>query len=262
MMGARILLRRAAFGIGAAALLASAAGAAEVKVVSSGGFAAAYLELAPQFERQSGNTLTAAWGPSMGTTKDAVPMRLGRGETIDVVIMVGYALDDLAKQGKILPGSGVELARSNIGMAVKAGAPKPDISTPASLKDALLAAKSIAYSDSASGVYIQNEMFKKLGIVDQVAPKAHMIPATPVGEIVANGAAELGFQQISELKPVKGIDIVGPLPPELQKVTIFSAGVVAGSKQPEAAKALIAFLSSPEAAGAITRSGMDPVAAK
>jgi molybdate transport system substrate-binding protein len=243
----------------AALVLAAPALAAEVRVVSSGGFSAAYKELAPQFEQKTGDTLITGWGPSMGTTKDAVPTRLARGEEIDVLIMVGYALDNLAKQGKVIPGSEVELARSNIGVAVKAGAPKPDIGSAESLKQALLNAKSIAYSDSASGVYIQNEMFRTMGIADQVAGKSHMIPATPVGEIVAKGEAEIGFQQISELKPVPGIELVGPLPASLQKVTIFSAGVVAGSKHPDAAKALIAFLSSPAAADAITASGMDPV---
>jgi molybdate transport system substrate-binding protein len=145
---------------------------------------------------------------------------------------------------------------------VRAGAPRPDIGTVAALKRTLLAAKSIAYSDSASGVYVGGEMFRTMGIAEQMAGKARMIPATPVGEIVAKGEAEIGFQQISELKPVQGIDLIGPLPPELQKVTVFSAGVVAGSKQPEAAKALIAFLSSPAAAAAISKSGMDPVTAK
>jgi molybdate transport system substrate-binding protein len=259
MIRALSLSRATMIGLAGTLALALPALAADVKVVSSGGFSAAYKELAPQFEQKTGDKLITGWGPSMGTTKDAVPTRLARGEDIDVLIMVGYALTDLAKQGKVIPGSEVELARSNIGVAVKAGAPKPDISSAESLKQALLSAKSIAYSDSASGVYIQNEMFKKMGIADQVAGKAHMIPATPVGEIVAQGEAEIGFQQISELKPVPGIDLVGPLPASLQKVTIFSAGVVAGSKHQDEAKALIAFLSSPAAAGAITASGMDPV---
>jgi molybdate transport system substrate-binding protein len=196
---------------------AAPAWAAEIRVVSSGGFAAAYRELAPGFEKASGDTLSAGWGPSMGDTVDAVPQRLKRGEPIDVLIMVGYALEALIGQGKVVAGSRVDLARSGIGAAVRAGAPKPDISTEDALRRTLLAAKSIAYSDSASGVYIGTEMFRKLGIAEAVAGKAHMIPATPVGEIVARGEAEIGFQQISELKPVKGIDLIGPLPPDLQK---------------------------------------------
>lgn len=127
------------------------------------------------------------------------------------------------------------------------------------LRRTLLAAKSIAYSDSASGVYIQNETLKRLGIAEQVAGKARMIPAEPVGAVVARGEAEIGFQQISELRPIKGIDLVGPLPPEVQQVTVFSAGIVSNSQEPEAARALIRFLASPAAAPAITESGMEPI---
>ena len=245
--------------IGSLAFMIAAADAAELKIVSSGGFAAAYRELAPQFEKASGHKLETAWGPSMGTTKDAVPTRLARGEKIDVLIMVGYALDKLAAEGKVFPDSRVELARSPIGMVVKKGAKKPDISTVQGLRQALLDAKSIAYSDSASGVYIQNEMFKKLGIEDQVKGKSRMIPADPVAGVVANGDAEVGFQQISELIPVPGVDLVGPLPAEVQLITVFSAGVPTDAPEPAAARALIAFLASPQAADAITRSGMEPV---
>jgi molybdate transport system substrate-binding protein len=195
----------------------------------------------------------------MGTTKDAVPVRLARGEAIDVVIMVGYALGDLIKQGKVLADSRVDLARSGIGVVVKAGAPHPDISTVAGLKRALLAVKSVAYSDSASGVYIQTTMFKRLGLEAEMAGKARMIPAEPVGAVVARGEAELGFQQISELKPIHGIDLVGPLPPEVQQITVFSAGIVAGSANPGAARALLDFLSSPQAAPAIVASGLEPI---
>ena len=233
--------------------------AQEIKVVSSGGFAAAYRALAPEFERRTGYKLSAAWGPSMGKTADAVPSRLARGEAIDVVIMVGYALSDLIAEGKAIGDSRADLARSGIGAAVRAGAPRPDISSVNALKRTLLAAKSIAYSDSASGVYIQNEMFPRLGIVEAVAGKARMIPAEPVGAVVARGEAEIGFQQISELKPIAGIDLVGPLPPELQKFTVFSAAVVVGSRQSEGARKLIEFLASPVAAPAIADSGMEPI---
>ena len=178
-------------------------------MVSSGGFAAAYRALAPEFERSTDNTLVTSWGPSMGDTPEAVPARLRRGEPIDVVIMVGYALGDLVRQGKVDGDSRVDLARSGIGLVVRAGAPRPDISSVDALKRTLLQAKSIAYSDSASGVYISTEMFKRLGIADQVASKARMIPAEPVGAVVARGEAEIGFQQISELKPIAGIDLVG-----------------------------------------------------
>ena len=235
--------------------------AAEVRVVSSGGFAAEYRVLGTEFERATGHHLVTGWGPSMGDTHDAVPARLQRGEPIDVLIMVGYALDEFAKQGKVVPDSKVDLARSGIGVVVRAGAPRPDVGSVDGLKQALLAAKSIAYSDSASGVYIQNEMFKKLGIADRVAGKARMIPAEPVGQVVARGDAEIGFQQISELKPIAGIDLVGPLPSEVQKYTVFSAGIVAGDKEPDAARALIQYLASPAAASAIRESGMEPIGA-
>jgi molybdate transport system substrate-binding protein len=251
--------RALALGVLGAFLLAGAAGAAEVRVMISGGLTAAYKALVPEFERATGHTVLTAYGPSMGTTTNAIPVRLERGEPADVLIMVGYALDDLASKGKVISDSRVDLVKSPIGVAVKSGTPKPDISTADAVKRALLAVKTIAYSDSASGVYVSTEMFGKLGIADEMKDKARKIPATPVGEIVARGNAEIGFQQISELKPVEGIDIVGPLPDELQKVTIFSAGIASVSKEPDAGKALIKFLASPAARGEIVKSGMDPI---
>jgi molybdate transport system substrate-binding protein len=231
-------------------------------VMISGGLTAAYNALIPEFERQTGTKVLTAYGPSMGTTVNAIPVRLERGEPADVLIMVGYALGDLASRGKVVPGSSVDLVTSAIGVAVKAGAPKPDISSADAIKRALLAAKSVAYSDSASGVYVSTEMFAKLGIADAMKDKAKKIPATPVGEIVARGEAEIGFQQIAELRPVSGIDIVGPLPDDLQKITVFSAGIATGSKEPDAGRALIRFLASPAARDAIVKSGMEPIAAK
>lgn len=254
-----IFARALVLGLAGVVLVAGEAAAAEIRVVSSGGFAAAYRALVPEFERATGHKVVTEWGPSMGDTPQAIPQRLARGEPIDVVIMVGYSLSDLAKQGKVLPDSPVELARSLIAVAVRAGAPKPDIATPDALKRALLAAPSIAYSDSASGVYVSTELFQRLGIAAEVRGKSRMIPAEPVGLVVARGEAALGFQQMSELKPIAGIDIVGKLPPDLQKVTTFSAGIVAASKEPEAAKALIAFLASPAAQGAIVNSGLEPI---
>ncbi len=147
------------------------------------------------------------------------------------------------------------MVRSKIAMAVKAGAPKPDISTVDALKRTLLAAKSIAYSDSASGVYLSTYLFPKLGIDDQIRGKSRKIDADPVGGVVATGEVEIGFQQLSELRPVKGIDIVGELPPGAQRVTIFAAGIPATSKQREAAEALIQRLASPAAYAAIKKSG-------
>jgi molybdate transport system substrate-binding protein len=255
-----INLRALALGIFSAILLTTAAGAAEVRVMISGGLTAAYKALVPEFERTTGHKVLTAYGPSMGTTTNAIPVRLERGEPADVLIMVGYALDDLAKNGKVISDSRVELVKSPIGVAVKSGAPKPDISTADAVKQALLAAKTVAYSDSASGVYVSTEMFDKLGIKEAMQGKARKIPATPVGEIVARGEAEIGFQQVSELKPVEGIDIVGPLPAELQRITTFSAGIASISKEPDAGKALIKFLASPAARTEIVKSGMDPIA--
>jgi molybdate transport system substrate-binding protein len=256
-------VRCRALALGSAWLLlaASAAQAAELRVVSSGGFAAAYRSLLPAYERASGNTVMTEWGPSMGATPQAIPQRLARGEPIDVVIMAGDALGALVKEGKVRAESRVDLARSLIGVAVRAGAPKPEISSPEAVKRALLAARSIAYSDSASGVFLSTELFPRLGIADAIREKSRMIPAEPVGQVVARGEAELGFQQMSELLPVAGIDIVGKLPAELQKVTIFSAGIVATAKAPEAAAALIAFLASPAAQDAVTKSGLEPMTA-
>lgn len=239
-------------------LTAATVRAAEIKVVTSGAFTAAYLKLVPEYERATHHKLVTEFGPSMGTTHNAIPLRLERGESIDVVIMAAPALADLIKQGKIRAGSRVDLVESRIGMAVKAGAPKPDIGTVDALKRNLLAAKSIAYSDSASGVYLSTELFPKLGIADQIRGKTRKIEADPVGERVARGEVEIGFQQISELRPVKGIDIVGPLPPGAQRVTVFAAGIPATSKQPQAAKALIQWLASPAAYSVIKESGLDP----
>jgi molybdate transport system substrate-binding protein len=230
----------------------------DVTVVTSGGFTAAYLELVPQYESATHNKLSTEFGPSMGTTHNAIPVRLERGEKIDVVIMAAPALQDLIKQGKVRADSRVDLIKSYIGMAVKAGAPKPDISTVDALKQTLLNAKSIAYSDSASGVYLSTELFPKLGILDQIKNKSKKIEADPVGEVVATGEFEIGFQQISELKPVKGIDIVGPLPAGAQQITVFAAGIPATATHPEAAKALIQWLASPAAYAAIKNSGVEP----
>jgi molybdate transport system substrate-binding protein len=232
---------------------------AEVNVMISGGLTAAYNKLIPQFERATENKVVTASGPSMGTTQNAIPVRLGRGEPADVLIMVGYALGELIKQNKVIADSRVDLARSPIGMVVRAGAPRPDISTVESLKRALLEAKSVVYSDSASGVYVGTEMFQRLGIADQMKAKSRMIPADPVAVVVARGDAELGFQQISELIPVPGVDLVGPLPPEVQQITIYSAGIAIGAKEPDAGRALIKFLASAVAAPVITKSGLEPI---
>ena len=252
----RVRLIASALVVAALASLSSA-GAAEIKVMISGGFSAAYEKLVPEFEHASGHKVVTLRGPSMGETPQAIPNRLARGEDADVVIMVGYALGGLIKQGKVRAESRVDLAWSRIAMAVRAGAPKPDIATVEAFRRALLAAKSIAYSDSASGVYLSTELFKRIGVYEAIKDRARKVPAEPVGRVVARGEAEIGFQPISELRPVPGIDIVGPIPDELQIVNVFAAGLATGAKEPEAGKALIAYLVSPAAKPAILASGME-----
>ena len=192
----------------------------------------------------------------MGNAADSIPVRLQRGEPADVVILAGAALDDLIAQGKVLAGSRVDLARSSIGMVVRAGARKPDISSVEALKRTLLEAQSIAYSASASGSYLSTELFPRLGIAEQIKAKSQRIESERVAVVVARGGAEIGFQQISELRGVPGTDYVGPLPSAVQRITVFAAGVGGKTSDPAAARALIRFLASPEAAAAISKSGL------
>jgi molybdate transport system substrate-binding protein len=236
--------------------------AAELHVLISGGFSAAYEKLAPKFEAATGNKLVTVHGPSMGKTPEAIPNRLARNEPADVVIMVGYALDGLIKQGEVGGASRVELADSPIGMVVRKGHPKPDISTVAALKNTLLHAKSIAYSDSASGVYIEKEMFKKLGIQDQVKSKSTMVPKIPVASQVANGKYEVGFQQVAELLPVPGVTFVGKVPAEVQSITRFAGGVPKAAAHPKEAAELLKFLSSQQAQPVVKSTGLDPIGKK
>ncbi|AVX89789.1 MULTISPECIES: substrate-binding domain-containing protein [Pseudomonas] len=233
--------------------------AEQLNVMTSGGFTAAYKILGPKFAAATGNTLDTQLGPSMGKALEAIPNRLARGEHADVVIMVGYALDDLIKQGKVDPASRVELADSRIGLVVREGAPKPDISSVESLKKTLLDATSVAYSDSASGVYIEKELFNKLGVEDQLKPKAKMIPKVPVGSVVATGDYQLGFQQVSELLPVPGVSFVGKIPESVQSVTRFAAGIPVGAQHPKEAKALLDYLAAPAAQADVQATGLDSV---
>ena len=232
--------------------------APSLKVMISPGLTAAYEQLVPEFERKTGHTIVTAYGASMGNATTAIPNRLQNGESADVIILAGSALEELMKKNRVIPGTRVDLARASIAMAVRAGAQKPDISTLDALRRTLLAAKSIAYSDSVSGVYVSTVLFQRLGIADTIRSKCVKVDGM-VGSAVARGDAEIGFQQMSELLAVAGIDIVGPLPPEAQKITVFSGGVAANSEQPELAKQFLRFLASPEAAATIKKSGMDPV---
>jgi molybdate transport system substrate-binding protein len=232
--------------------------AGEIRVMTSGAFTAAYLDLSPHFERVNQDKVVTVT-TTMGTGAESIPNRLRRGEAADVVIVADPALEQLIDDGLVLKGSKVPLARSAVGMAVRAGAPVPDISTVDALKRTLLQAKSIAYSASVSGDYLSTELFQSLGIAEQVLPKSRRIERERVGAVVARGEAEIGFQQKSELLPVPGIRYVGPLPPEVQRITVFSAGIAVGAKNSEAARALIRFLASPEAVAAIEKSGMEPM---
>jgi len=255
------------FGLGLAALLmAGAASAADVHVMISAGFYGVYAELGPAFERTSGHHLVTTRGPSMGDSPEAIPARLARGETADVVILDGGAADELARRGLVRADSKVELARSMIGMVVRAGTAKPDISNVESFRNTLLAAKSIAYSDSGSGTYLSTTLFARLGVADQVAVKSRKVRGPPSGEpvaaVVARGEAEIGFQQVSELIHVQGVTFVGSIPADLQPGFSFAGALTSAGQQPAAAAALLLFLGSPEAAPEISKAGLTPVAAR
>ncbi|MDG9872282.1 substrate-binding domain-containing protein [Pseudomonas juntendi] len=228
-------------------------------VLSSGGIMGAIREVAPAYEKKFGVKLQVLAAPSMGETPQAIPNRLARAEPADVVLMVGAALDKLVAGGQADKSSRVDLGQSFIAMAVRQGQPKPDISTLQGLRAVLLNSKSVAYSDSASGVYLSKTLFPGMHLGAGFAAKAHMIPAEPVGAVIARGQAEIGFQQLSELKPVKGIDIVGLIPAEVQKMTLYSGAVVSNSQHHAAAQALLDYLASPQADAAIEDSGLKPL---
>lgn len=257
--------RRAALSLASAALLAACGSMAptppagtEIVMMTSGGFAAASDELKPGFERSTGYKVKTVYGSSMGGASDSIPSRLARNEPVDVVILARSSLDQLVAQGKVVPGSQVDIVHSLIGFAVKKGAPKPDVSTPEAVKRTLLAAPSIAYSASASGTYYETEMLKTLGIEAEVKPKSKRILSERVATVVARGDAALGLQQVSELIPIPGADFVGMLPPPLQRVTVFSAGISTTAKNPDAARALIRYYVSAEAAPTIRKAGLEP----
>jgi molybdate transport system substrate-binding protein len=260
MMTMAVVCRAAALALTSALYAASVANGGEIRVMTSGAFTAAYLELKPRYESATQNNIVTL-ATTMGIGQDFIPNRLQRGEPVDVVIVDDASLDKLIGDGRVSARSKVPLAKSSIGMAVRAGAPKPDISSVEALKRTLLQAKSIAYSASVSGDYLSTELFPRLGIVAQLASKSRTVERERVGAVVARGEAEIGFQQISELLPIQGIDYVGPLPSDLQRVTVFSAGVVVGAKNFDAANAFIRFLASPEAVPTIAKSGLEPIAA-
>ena len=247
-------------------LLPGVASAEDLRVMISAGFYGVYAELAPAFERASGHRLITTRGPSMGDSPEAIPARLARGETADVVILDGGAADELAKLGFVRAGSKVDLARSQIGMVVRAGVATPDISSVEAFRRTLLAAKSIGYSDSGSGTYLSTVLFAKLGIADQIARKSRKVRGPPSGEpvaaVVARGEVAIGFQQVSELLHVPGVTFVGTIPAELQPGFMFAGAITSAARQPDAALALLRFLASPDVAPTLLKAGLTPPAGR
>jgi molybdate transport system substrate-binding protein len=234
-------------------LLSSLAGAAEIKVLSTQATEEAYRELVPQFEKAAGHKVTTVFTGTLDANK-----RLAAGEVYDLLIMSGPSIDEHIKSGKVAAGSRVDLAKSGVGVGVKVGAPKPDVSSTEAVKKTLLAAKSIGYSTGPSGNYVIG-LFQRLGIADEIKSKLKQTPTGVfVGSIIASGEAEIGFQQVSELSHFAGVDYVGPLPADIQQYTMFSSGLIAGTKEAEAAKALVKFITSPAAAIAFKKRGMEP----
>jgi len=240
--------------VAAAGLLLSQPGhAAEIKLLASGATHETCNDLIPLFEKASGHKVQVTFAGTVNIKK-----RMAAGEVFDVVFMARPEIDAFIQQGKMLPGSRVDLMKSGVGAAVKAGAPRPDISSPESLKKALLAAKSIGYSSGPSGMYMV-KLFERMGIAEQVKPKLiQTVSPTRVGVLVARGDAGIGFQQVSELIHESGIDFLGPLPAGVQEITVFSAALLNGVTQPDAAKALVKFFTGPEAATVIKKHGMEP----
>ena len=236
--------------------LASAVSAAEVKVLTAGAFKQVVLALVPDFEKQTGTKVVVDNDTAGGLKK-----RIEGGEAFDVAIITPAVIDELAGAGKIGPGGRVNLASVGIGVVVKEGAPKPDVSTVEAFKRALLEAKSVAYIDPASGgssgVYI-DKLLQRLGIADQIRPKAKLKKGGYVAELIVNGEAELGLHQISEIVPVKGAALVAPLPKEIQNTTTYAAGLSASPQNQEAAQALIKMFAGPAAAAVLKSKGMEP----
>jgi molybdate transport system substrate-binding protein len=239
--------------VAASLLLPNMSQAAEIKLLASAAMKNAYLDLIPQFENATGHKVTAAWSSSPDVQK-----RIAAGEAADLVILSDSGTEELIKQGKLVASSRVNFAKAAIGVAVRAGTPRPDISSADAVKRSVLAAKSVAYSAGASGIYLVT-MFQKLGVSDQIKSKTAMVkPGEPVGEVVARGDAEIGFHQMSELIPVKGIQILGPLPAEIQNITVYSGALHNATKEADAATALVKFLTAPAASPIIKKHGLEP----
>src|SRR6266852_5571847 len=241
--------------LGAASFLmfAGMVHAAEIRVLSTQATEQAYRELVPQFEKASGHKVTTVFTGTLDANK-----RLAAGEIYDLLIMSAPSIEEHIKAGKVVAGSRVDLAKSGVGVGVKAGAPKPDIRTTEALKKTILGAKSIGYSTGPSGMYVL-KLFERLGVAEQVKPKLKQTAtAVFVGSIIASGDVEMGFQQVSELGQYPGVDFVGPLPADVQEMTVFSSGIIRNAKQADAARAWVRYLTGPEAAKAFTKRGLQP----
>jgi molybdate transport system substrate-binding protein len=232
-----------------------------LSVITSGAFAAALKLLAPMYEKKTGNTIQLSFGSSMGTAVDSIPTRLSQGEVFDVLVLAGPALDSFIKEGVITIGTKVDLAGSRMAAAVRTGDKIPNLSTLEGFKNTLLSTPRIAYSASASGTYLSEEVFPKIGVADQMTKAAKKIFGERVGTILMRNETDLGFQQYSELLPIDGIDIIRELPPEIQKTFYFTAGIGAKTTQLALAQELIAFLASQEVAPTIQETGLDAVLA-
>ena len=234
----------------------SYANAVEVKVLTAGAFKQVVMALVPDYERQTGNHVTVDNG-----TAGQLKGRIDGGETFDIVVITPAVVDQMIASGKVATGSKVNLASVGIGVVVKEGEPKPAIATVDQFKEALLKAKTVAYIDPASGgssgIYV-DKLLEKLGIADQIRPKAKLKKGGYVAELIASGEAELGIHQISEIVPVKGVTLVGPLPKEIQNTTTYATGLSASTKEKDAAKELIEYLSGADAAAVLKSKGMDP----
>jgi molybdate transport system substrate-binding protein len=226
-------------------------------VMTSGASTAALLSLLPALEQLTGRAVVLL-SRSVGVGTTYIPNRLKRGEVADIVIVADDLLRQCIADGLVLADSRVSLVHSLVGMAVRAGTAPPDIATIESFKHTLLAAASIAYSASVSGQYLTQELWPRLGIAEAVLPKARCIGNERIAAVVARGEAEIGFEQVSELLPVPGIAHVTPLPPEAQKITLFSAAVATSSPDPDTARKVLQFLRSPAAHPAIVASGLRP----
>jgi len=237
----------------AALLLPTLSSAVEIRVLASGATRDAYVEAVPQFEKATGHTVVTTWTGSANIKK-----RIAGGEVYDLVIVGAPVIDAFVQQGKVVAGSRVDLMKSGVGVGVRAGASRPDISSSGNLKKAVLEAKSIGYSTGPSGDYVI-KLLERMGIADQVRPKLKQVPSGErIGTFITSGEAEIGFQQVSELIDAPGVDYLGPLPPEVQQTTVFSAGIHSGAKEAKAAKELVEFLTGPAAASAIRKHGMEP----